>query len=1047
MASCWIVRFRVFLVLIVGGTGLANVSRAAETIDFNRDILPLLSDRCFHCHGLDTQEGDLRLDEAGVAVELGLIEPGDPDESELIRRIMSDDPEERMPPAGSGLVLSDEEKAKLRQWVADGAKYERHWSFVPLPKSVVVPEVKNTDWPRSDLDRFVLARIEAEGLNPAPDSERTRWLRRVTFDLTGLPPTLKEIDDFLADQSSEAYEKVVDRLLAAPQFGERLVVPWLDAARYADSYGYQSDQLSPTWPWRDWAVRALNKNLPYDQFLIHQLAGDMLPGATREQRLATAFNRLHRMTNEGGSISEEFRTEAVADRVQTFGTAVMALTLECCRCHDHRYDPLTQKDFYQFYAFFNSIDEHGTYHDSGRVPTPSMLLPNPAQEKKWEELKQAVAQRQAELEKVLAAREANYQEWLSSVEPKPEVPGRTAHYPLDAIEPSNLLANLVDSKNAGSTSPANQLVAGKQGQALQLAGDEHASFGRICGGLQPHDKFSVSMWVKTPRDRRTGLIFHRSSGTDVGYHGAEYSLKDGHLFFGIIRFWPGNAIAVRTKQEIPADQWVHVTLTYDATFSATGMRFYVNGQDDTEIVRDHLYKYPGHRGTGLTFGQRFRDRVLKGFAFDELQAYSRALTPVEAAHVYDGHTLGDALKQRDRDRLQAYYFSNFDQEVAQSRELLRQARGALLNYQTGMREIMVMDEMAKPRPAHLLARGQYDALRNDESRVERRTPDSLLPMPDDMPRNRLGLAQWLTHPSHPLTARVAVNRFWQMFFGQGIVGTSDNFGLQGSRPTHPKLLDWLARDFVNSGWDVKRFCRQIALSATYRQTSAKAQASREQDPKNLLLARGPSHRLPAEMIRDTVLAASGLLSPELGGPPVRPYQPPGLWRESNSMSPVFRQSVGQALYRRSLYTVWKRTAPIPNMIAFDASRREVCSMQRQTTNSPLQALVLLNDIQFVEACRVLAERVLAEGGKDDPARVTFAFRLLTGRQPSSQELQLLGEIYTEQRAVYTETPERASELIAVGSKKPVETLEAGELAATTVLVQAIANLDATVWTR
>jgi len=1038
-------------------TQAKDAAPADKPVQFGREILPVLSDRCFHCHGPDKQENDLRLDVRDSAVEVGAIEPGKPDESELIRRILSDDPDERMPPPKSGLTLTAEEKERLRTWIAAGAKYEQHWSFVPLPDAVPVPQVKDTRWPRGDLDRFVLGRLEAIRLKPSPEAEKERWLRRVTFDLTGLPPTLAEIDAFLADKSPEAYETVVTRLLASPHFGERMAVPWLDAARYADSYGYQSDQLSPTWPWRDWLVRALNDNLPFNEFITQQLAGDLLPEATRDQRLATAFNRLHRMTNEGGSISDEFQTEYVADRVQTLGTVFLGLTLECARCHDHKFDPITQKDFYRLFAFFNSIDEYGMYNDSARVPTPSLLLPNPDQEKVLKQLEQTVADRDADLNKAIAARQAAFDQWLasgplssgplSSGPAKPDVPGLIAHYPLDKLEPGNKLANLANPKNPGSTSPANKIVPGKVGQALQLAGDHAAGFGGICGGLQPHDEFSLSLWIKLPKDLRMALIAHRSGGTDVGYHGAELSLKDGHLFFGIIRFWPGNAIAIQTRDELPADQWLHITLTYDASFSATGMHFYVNGKENTEIVRDRLYKYPGHGGTGLTFGERFRDRALKGAVLDEMKAYSRALTPVEAAQAFDGKALADAIAHRDQELLRPYYLANVDTEAAAARKQLLDARIALLKYTSSLPEIMVMEDMDEPRPAHVLARGQYDAPKTDKSRVQRGTPAALPPLPENAPRNRLGLAQWFTQPNHPLTARVAVNRFWQEFFGRGLVETSDNFGVQGSQPTHPELLDWLARDFVSHGWDVKRLCRQIVLSATYRQTSARAKGAADADPDNLLLSRGPSHRLSAETIRDTLLAASGLMDARLGGPPVSPYQPANLWRESNSMSPAYRQSVGTALYRRSLYTVWKRTAPMPNMLAFDAAGREVCSVRRQTTNTPAQALVLLNDIQFVEACRVLAERMLNEGGADDAARATFAFRLLTGRQPTPQELNLLNSVYTEQRAAFAKDPEGAAKLLTVGSRKANPKLNAVELAAATIVAQTIANLDAAIWKR
>ncbi|XAL98341.1 DUF1553 domain-containing protein [Phycisphaeraceae bacterium D3-23] len=1034
-------------------THVVQASGQTEAVSYNRDIRPILSDKCFTCHGPDAaaREADLRLDRPDDGDDyfgaLSVIEPGDSEASELVSRIHSTRSRLVMPPPASKLSLSEEEKALLSRWIEEGAGYEAHWSFVALPHEVALPDVSDGQWPRDSLDRFVLAGIESAGLSPSREASRERWLRRVTYDLTGLPPTPEEVAAFLTDAEPEAYERVVDRLLASPHYGERMATQWIDLARYADSYGYQSDQLSPTWHWRDWLVGAFNDNLPYDDFLTWQLAGDLLPDATREQKLATAFSRLHRMTNEGGSISEEWMNEYAADRLHTFGTAFMGLTFECARCHDHRYDPLEQREYYELYAFFNSIDEYGMYHDAGRVPTPSLLLPTQAEEARWNELRAAVAEAQQHVDDTVASRSGwAFEAWLARDNKDAEVPGLAGHYPLDELTNGNQLANIAAPDNPGSTNPANTIIEGHTGNALQFAGDADASFGNVCGGLQPHDAFTVAMWVMLPRDNMTGVLFHRTGGTDVGYHGTDLTLQDGQLRFAMMRFWPGNAIAVQTTRPLPVGRWVHVVVSYGATFDADGMAIHLDGQPASETLRDNLYKYPQHGGHGLTFDHRFRSPTVPGVAIDELYVYNRALSPIEARHLFDGTALAQALAAGDAEALRDYYLSCQDASVAEARAALVAAQRALLEHQTGLAEISVMAELPEARPAYLLNRGAYDAPQNDETRVKRDTPDALPAFPDAVPRDRLGLAQWLTSEDHPLTARVAVNRLWQVCFGVGLVATPENFGLQGAWPTHPELLDSLARDFIASGWDTKAMLRRIVLSATYRQDSAGNPRSYEQDPENLLHARGPSGRLSAEMIRDTALAAAGLIDLRLGGPPVSPYQPTNFWREANSMSPGYRQSVGGDLYRRSLYTVWKRTAPMPNMMAFDAPGREVCIASRSETNTPLQALVLLNDVQFVEACRVLAERTLAMES-DDAAGITRMFQRVAGRAPDPREHEILLALLADARAHYAERPEDAALLRAQGTFATDDALDTIEVAAWTIVAQGVLNYDAAVWKR
>jgi hypothetical protein len=1020
---------------------------APPRVDYNFQIRPLLADRCFTCHGPDEKKrkAKLRLDDPAVALARRAVVPGKPDESALVQRITAQDPAERMPPSKSNLTLSREEIDLLRRWVAEGAEYKPHWAFQPPPDVVAVPSVKEAGWPAGPLDRFVLARLEREGLRPSPVASREDWLRRATFDLTGLPPTPAEVDAFLADTSPAAFSRVVDRLLASPRFGERMAMDWLDAARYADSFGYQADGDSQVWPWRDWVVGAFNENLPFDQFITWQIAGDQLPNATRQQRLATAFCRLHRMTNEGGSIPEEWRNEYVADRVQTFGTAFLGLTLECTRCHDHKYDPFTMKDYYGLGAFFNSIDEWGTYDSSAFRPTPALPLPTPEQERAVA----ALARENAALaEKLHAAEESRrdaFRAWLARGDLKAELPGLVGHYPLDRVEPNNQLANLAAAKSPGSTSAANVAVPGKVGQALRFTGDDPANFPALAS-LDRGQPLTVSFWMWTPDAMKQGIVFHRQAGTDTGFHGLELSFDEGRLCFALVRFWPGNVAAVRCRAPLPSREWVHVAVTNDGSGRAAGLRIFLNGKAAlTDVVRDNLTKNLDAGGGTLTFGERMRSIGLKGGLIDELRIYDRALTEIEVAHLRDGRALADALARKDEAALWPYFLSAVDPEIAKARRELQQARLRLFAAQNGVFEIMTMEEMPRPRQAYVLARGNYDA--PHDRPVGRDTPASMPSFPAGAPRDRLGLARWLTDSRHPLTARVAVNRTWQIFFGRGIVATTENFGTQGALPTHPELLDWLARDFIASGWDVKALCRQIVLSSTYRQRSVAGVELRERDPDNLLLARGPSRRLSAEELRDAALAAGGLLSQRFGGPPVKPYQPPGMWRGMNAFLPDYVPDKGEGLHRRSLYTFWRRTSPPPNMLAFDAPSREVCVVRRQTTNTPLQSLILLNDPQFVEAACALGERLLRDGGTTPEERLTFAFRLATTRAPTDRELRLLMELYQGQLRLFRADPAGAQKFLKTGDRPTPPGTDPAELAAAAATAGAVLNLDASVTAR
>ena len=856
-------------VQLIVGCALAGVPAYAD-IDFGRQIRPILSDRCFFCHGPDAgnRKADLRLDTAeGARAALGggmsAIAPGGLEHSEVFHRISSDDPDERMPPPKSKLSLSADEIALISQWIEEGAKYEKHWAFVPL-REEEIPEVEDGQaWARGEIDRFILARLEAEGLQPNAEATRERLIRRVSFDLTGLPPTLEEIDQFLADTSAEAYGRMVDRYLAKPAYGERMASEWMDVARYSDSFGYQVDRDRRVWPWRDWVIGAFNDNLAYDQFMTWQLAGDLLPGAEDEQILATTFNRLHSQKVEGGSTPEEFRVEYVADRNHTVGTAFMGLTLECSRCHDHKYDPITQKEYYQLFAFFNNIDEAGLYSFfTPSVPTPTLPLESGDAKRQIGSLEAKVADLEAE---------------LAAIKPRVQAP---------AIRKiPGLIEHLSFEDFKGG---ANRSVPGAVGLGVELTGDD--AIGLKSGNFARWQPFTVSLWMRTPDVKERAVVYHRSKAwTDAASRGYELLIEDGKLSAALVHFYPGNAIRVRAADVLEPGRWAQVTVTYDGSSRAAGLRIYMDGVGvETEIVKDHLTRQiTGGGGDNLTIGERMRDRGFKGGAVDEFRVYDRELTPVEVAQLFDGVSLAGA----DGDALEQYLASAHDAAYRAKLGEVQAAREALGRARDQVEEIMVMRELDERRQSYVLKRGAYDA-RGEP--VEPRVPAWLNPMPPGAPPNRLGLAKWLTDPANPLAARVAVNRYWQLIFGNGIVRTPEDFGSQGAQPTHRELLDWLALDFINHGWDLKRLLRQMVMSATYRQRSEAAPELVARDPENLLLARAPIYRLPAEMLRDQSLAVSGLLVEKLGGAPVRPYE------VEVSFKPVARDK-GEGLYRRSLH--------------------------------------------------------------------------------------------------------------------------------------------------
>jgi hypothetical protein len=814
----------------------------------------------------------------------------------------------------------------------------------------------------------------------------------------------------------------------------------MDLARYADTYGYQNDFERDLSPWRDWVIRAFNTNLPYDQFVTWQLAGDLLSKATRDQILATAFNRLHRQTNEGGSVEDEFRKEYVADRVNTAGTVFLGLTIGCARCHDHKFDPIRQKDYYRLFAFFNNIDESGLYaHFTMATPTPTLLLYPPGLERKHRELQDSIAAADLATQRAADQARTEFETWLASADVQIPLPHPAAAYSFDSVR-DNTTPNSLGT-NAALLVDGPVPAPGKHGLALRFSGDNSV----VCAGAGAFgrtDPFSFSLWLWPAEQQERAVVFHRSRAwTDSGSRGYELILEEGKPAFSLVHFWPGNAIKVRASEALPTNRWTHLAVTYDGSSRARGIRLYADGAPlALEVVRDGLFKEILHRqawgdadvdNVQLTLGARFRDAGFRNGLIDEFEVFDRCLTPPEI------HRLSESAEGTDDAAGLFEYF--LAQKSGPYREALaelhrrRVEENALIN---DVPEIMAMREMAQRRPTFVLKRGAYDA---PGEPVQPGVPEAIMPFGDHRPANRLGLAEWIVDRGNPLTARVEVNRIWRTHFGQGLVATVEDFGSQGQLPTHPQLLDWLAWTFMQSGWDMKALHKLIVMSATYRQSSAAAPELVARDPDNRLLARGPKHRLEAEEIRDNALAVSGLLSPKIGGPSVRPYQPAGLWEESGT-GKQYVQDHGEKLYRRSLYTFWKRTAPPPNMLTFDATSREVCTAKRDTTTTPLQALVLLNDPQFLEAARVLAQKLICQTTNPDD-RITSTFRLMTGRFPDFREREVLRQLYDEQLDRFDRNPSAARTFVKVGDSPVDGALPTAELAATTVLASTVMNLD------
>ena len=1023
---------------------------SAATVEFNRDVRPILSDKCYICHGPDAKNKHIpfRLDhEEGAKAKLPdgkhAIVEGHPEQSEMVRRISAEKPAMRMPPAYTGTKLTPKEIETITTWVAQGAKWEKHWSFLP-PKRYPPPQVKDAAWVRNPIDAFVLARLEKENLHPSPEADRETLIRRVALDLTGLSPTPAEIDAFLNDKSDRAYEKVVDRLLASPRYGERMAFDWLDAARYADTNGYQYDGGRDMWRWRDSVIAAYNRNEHFNQFALEQLAGDMLPNATLDQKIASGFNRNHRINTEDGIIPEEYGVEYVVDRVATTSSVFLGLTLGCSRCHDHKFDPFTQKEFYQLYAYFDQVPEIGRGIKYGNSP-PVVAAPTADEQKELAKLNDQIAG----AEHTLAANDKSIQhvqnawEHRLAKEKTPDLfwsPTRDliASFPFDGKD---------QYKPEGGAVP---YVAGRAGRAASFDGKTNLDTGLLTP-LDIDDPFTLSAWIysdATPDGSVVSDMTDNPRGKGYGMH-----MDHGKVHVNLTSVWVDDAIRVESEETLAPRRWYHVTATYDGSKVADHVHIYIDGRiARSKVLMDTLYRpyrnakrkfdVPVRIGGGWGPERRFHGLI------SGVHLYSTVLSDEEisALAVPDSLAAIAAKKPAARTQLENKVLRwAFLDTAAPPRYRSQWTQLAALRlkkekFERTLPTVMVMQDVPERRPTHLLVRGAYD---KPGEVVQPGVPAVLNPLPPNAPNNRLGFAEWVVDPANPLFSRVTVNRFWQMYFGMGIVKSVEDFGSQGDYPSHPELLDWLATEFIKDDWNVKAMQKLIVTSATYRQSSAASPEALQRDPDNRLLARGPRVRLPAEMIRDQALAAAGLLVEKIGGPSVMPYQPPGLWKEIGMQDTDYTQGHGADLYRRSLYTYWKRTAAPPTMINFDASLREDCVVRAVRTDTPLQALNLMDSEQFLESARFIGQRMLDEGGNTSDSRLRYGFRLALSRYPTTAELAVLRD-NLHYHLDYFSDPAKAKQYLEQGEAPADAKLKPRDLAAYASVASLILNLDETI---
>lgn len=1019
-------------------------------VNFDRDVRPILSNHCFTCHGPDDQQlqAGLRMDQAESVFGPGesgrpAVVPGKPDDSEMLRRVFASD-DEQMPPADEGKPLSEPQKEILTRWVKQGAKWSNHWSFEPVRQPAVPQDDLANGKIHNAIDAFVLRKLKSVGLDQAPQESKERLIRRVSLDLTGLPPGIAEVDAFINDDSANAFEKVVDRLLASQHFGERLAVPWLDLARYGDTSGYHNDSLRDMWLWRERVINAFNENLPFDQFTNEQLAGDLIPDASIDQQIASGFHRNVMTSDEGGLIDSEYRNLYVVDRVATTGVTWLGMTVACAQCHDHKYDPITQADFYRLYAFFNNVPENGKDGVRDRNPKPFLRVPSSEDTERLAKFDMDIASAESNLAKLnegLAQQKSAWEKDFTETEIRSSMPSADALFSLDEQG---------DGQSLNATGPLTatakgdiKFVDGAVGKCFETTGNASFEYGQQFNFTRDQ-AFSVAAYLSVTKAGGAPLgkmdDGNGARGWDIEFHGLRPS-------FHLIHKWNGDAIHVQADDDFQENKFTHFVVTYDGSGKAAGLKMYVNGQQAKLTVKIDALKGEittdvpfciGRRGPG---GTPFKGLI------DDVRIYSRELSGAEVASLNAAEAQAiaklpaDQRSEQQKKSLDQYFQQTQVPQLAELQTLVSTQRKAKQDFETAIPNTMVMSEMDKPRETFIKVRGNYD---EDGEAVNAAVP-AFLPQianQENKRLNRLDLAKWLTSRDHPLTSRVAVNRWWAMLFGTGIVKTVNDFGSQGERPSHPELLDWMAADFM-SDWDTKRAIKQMVMSATYCQSAQVSPELLERDSENRLLAHGPRQRLEAEFLRDNALAIAGVLNPKIGGKSIKPAQPAGTW-EINEMSGYsYDKSTGDDLYRRGLYVYWRRSTVYPSFVTLDAPTREFCVAQRAKTSTPLQALVLMNDPVFVEAARALAQRILAQPELDPRQRIEFAWRLALARTPTETETSILIRTLDQQLATYQADPDAASKLVAVGDLARPESLDVVQLAAWTALSNVILNLNET----
>ena len=1040
---------------------LASTVSAAEAplpakIEFNRDIRPIFSDKCFFCHGTDKSHRDSgrRLDLAdgpdGAYADKDdviAIKPGDLKASDAWLRIMSDDKDDVMPPPKSHKTLSAAEKAIIKRWIEQGAKYQKHWSFEP-PQRAPLPEVQDKAWVRNPLDAFVLAGLEKAGLKPAPEADRRTLARRLALDLTGLPPTPEEVEAFVKDEAPDAYEKLVAMYMARPQWGEHRGRYWLDAARYGDTHGIHIDNYVEMWPYRDWVIEAFNKNMPFDQFTVEQIAGDLLPNPTQEQLIATGFHRCNITTSEGGTIDEENLAMYANDRVTTTSWVWLGLTANCAACHDHKFDPITQKDFYSMAAYFRNTTQPAK-DGNVRDTKPVIYLPGAADEKRFAALPGELAAARTGLGE--RRKEANKEsaEWLSSAKPEQvEVSPAAMEVKLPLDEGAGVEVGGESNSSAVSFKSTGPIVwrdGGKFGKAPTFTNGTHFDLGDLAG-FDSDQPFSVGVWVNVPPDFKEGAIVARMDDR-AGLQGWELFVQGNKFGAQIATAKPANALRIISKgPSVRPGKWQHVLVTYDGSGLSSGFRLFLEGRPQVVVAQGTALKGSARADVPLRIGQREMKYKFEGGQVQDVRVYLRELSTGEARSLPDEQNLraafavaADKRTPAQKASLLNFYVDNLDGpsiELAFRIESLENEKTAIEDRSTVSG---IQQDKPGPAMANILVRGAYDKL---GAEVTPAGFSALHPMPPGAPKNRLGLAQWLVAPENPLTARVTVNRYWQELFGTGIVKTTEDFGSQGELPSDPALLDWLAVEFRESGWNVKKFFTLLVTSATYRQAATTTPEKVEKDPENRLLSRGPRFRMDAEMVRDYALAVSGELSLKMGGPGTKPYQPSNIWEVVGLGGARYTQDKGENLYRRTVYDFWKRESPPPNMEAFNAPSRETCTVRRERTDTPIQALVTLNDPQFVEAARRLAQSSLKECGDPSAVIAKMAERVLL-RPLSPAETAVLNRTESDVEKEFTANPDGAKTFLTVGDSKADPNLPAPRLAALAIVANELLNLDET----